>query len=376
MKGGKPVTVLNAITWTLGGSTLFLAGGFLLALTLPVDSWRTGEPAVMPLTLTPGPTSLDRPTRVWIDTDAACGVGTTKDPDDCFGLLLLAQSSDVNIVGVSTIFGNAPLAVTDPTTRALLSQLRTDGMPAATVYLGSAKPLADGASEPQSPAHEMLRQALQEGPLVIVALGPLTNVASALRGHPDLQARVQQLVAVMGRRRGHVFHPVEGSSAHSVLGHGPIFSDLNLAQDPKAAAEVLAMGLPLTLVPYDAARAVMIDQAILDGMSARGGAWLWVADRSRAWLAHWRRDINRPGFYPFDLLAAAYLLQPSMLACADVSVAVGDDTGVLGWLGYPGLFVVTAKEPALRPAAIGRARYCPEVDQQLGPWLAGQLTAR
>ena len=135
------------------------------------------------------------------------------------------------------------------------------------------------------------------------------------------------------------------------------------------------MGLPLTLVPYDAARAVMIDQAILDGMSARGGASLWVAERSRAWLAHWRKDINRPGFYPFDLLAAAYLLQPSMLACADVSVAVGDDTGVLGWLGYRGLFVVMAEEPALHPAAIGMAQYCPAVDQRLGSWLATRLTA-
>ena len=211
---------------------------------------------------------------------------------------------------------------------------------------------------------------------MIVALGPLTNVAMALRGHHDLQAHVQQLVAVMGRRRGHVFHPVEGGSAHSFLGHGPIFSDLNLAQDPKAAAEVLAMGLPLTLVPYDAARAVMIDETILNGMSARGGASLWVAERSRAWLAHWRNDINRPGFYPFDLLAAAYLLEPSMLRCADVSVAVGDDTGLLGWLGYPGLFVVTAEEPALRPIAVGMARYCPEIDQNLGPWLAARLTVQ
>ena len=59
-----------------------------------------------------------------------------------------------------------------------------------------------------------------------------------------------------------------------------------------------AMRLPLTLVPYDAACAVMIDQPILDGMSARGGAWRWVAGRSRAWLApasipltFWRRPI-------------------------------------------------------------------------------------
>ena len=137
----------------------------------------------------------------------------------------------------------------------------------------------------------------------------------------------------------------------------------------RAAMQAVLAGWPDDLPPS-------WQLAILDGMCARGGASLWVAERSRAWLAHWRNDINRPGFYPFDLLAAAYLLAPSMLRCAEVSVAVGDDTGLLGWLGYPGLFVVTAKEPALSPTAIGHGRYCPEIDQQLGPWLATRLTAR
>ena len=75
-------------------------------------------------------------------------------------------------------------------------------------------------------------------------------------------------------------------------------------------------------------------------------------------------------------MVAAYLLEPSIFRCADVSVVVGDATGLLGWLGYPGLFVVTAKEPALSPTAIGHCQYCPEIDQQLGPWLATRLTAR
>ena len=127
MRGERHWGFWRAVTWLLATAPV-LAGGLSLALSLPLEAWRTGEPAVMPLTLAPGHTGLDRPTRVWIDTDAACELGTTKDPDDCFALLLLAQSSDVKIVGVSTIFGNAPLAITDPTTRALVSQLHTDGM--------------------------------------------------------------------------------------------------------------------------------------------------------------------------------------------------------------------------------------------------------
>ena len=133
MRGERHWGFWRAVTWLLA-TALVLAGGLSLALSLPIEAWRTGEPAVLPLALTPGHTGLEPPLRVWIDTDAACGLGMVKDPDDCFAMLLLAQSNDVKIVGVSTIFGNAPLAVTEPTTQSLLTQLRNDGMPAATVY--------------------------------------------------------------------------------------------------------------------------------------------------------------------------------------------------------------------------------------------------
>lgn len=349
-------------------------GVFLISLMLPVEAWRTGEPSARPLALAPGQPFAAKPIRVWIDTDAACGRDARTDSDDCLAILVLAQSSDVEIAGVSTVFGNAALSVTDATTRALMSELRADGTSIASVYRGSAAALEKDASQPESPAHEELRKALQEGPLAIIALGPLTNVAVALRDRTDLQARVTQLVAVMGRRTGHLFHPVEGGTAGSFLGHGPVFTDLNFALDSNAAAEVLGMELPLTLIPYEAAWDVMIGQATLDGMARRGGAAAWVAQRSRSWLAYWRQDINRPGFYPFDLLAAAYGSKPSLLRCADVSVAVGDDTWVLGWLGFQGLFVLTADEPAIRPVATGNARYCPEAEGGLERWLSMQLT--
>jgi hypothetical protein len=47
---------------------------------------------------------------------------------------------------------------------------------------------------------------------------------------------------------------------------------------------VLAMRVPTALVPYEAARDVMIRAPLLDGMAARGGAATWVARRARGWL--------------------------------------------------------------------------------------------
>lgn len=72
----------------------------------------------------------------------------------------------------------------------------------------------------------------------------------------------------MGRRKGHLFHPIEGGTSHSLLGHGPVFRDFNFSMDESAVA------------PYEAARDVVVDSAILDGLAAHDGASAWVAQRT------------------------------------------------------------------------------------------------
>lgn len=345
----------------------------LVSLSLPIKAWRTGEPQAPPLSLSPGQSFASQPARIWIDTDAACGHGPRSDPDDCFGILLLAQASEIEIAGVSTVFGNASLEVTDRTARLLMAALSRDGIRAAPVYRGRPESIGDQASLEATPADDALRAALRTGPLTIVALGPMSNIAAALLDRPDLQARVARIVAVMGRRRGHLFHPVEGGTARSLLGHGPVFTDFNFAKDQHAAVAVLAMRRPLTLVPYLAARHLMIDGAVLDGMAVRGGAAAMVARGSRAWLSFWREDIGRAGFYPFDLIAAAFVIEPGLLRCADVTVSVGDDTGVLGWFGSDGVFVTSATESVANPLVTAPVVYCPEITGHTREWLMSRL---
>jgi hypothetical protein len=57
-----------------------------------------------------------------------------------------------------------------------------------------------------------------------------------------------------------------------------------------------------------------------------------VAERSRAWLESWRSEAGLDGFYPFDLLAAAYLREPKQFACSCVTAWAGDDA-LLAWFG-------------------------------------------
>jgi inosine-uridine nucleoside N-ribohydrolase len=275
--------------------------------------------------------------RLWIDTDAACGEGRRTDPDDCFAVALLASSAQFDIVGISTVAGNAAIDIVERTTRALVAQT---GRP-VPVYTGAA-------------VHEALRAALEQGPLTILALGPLTNVAAVLEGRAALAARVSRLIAVIGRRPGHIFHPAEGARGGILFGHGPVFRDFNFALDPGAAARVVALQVPVSLVPYDAARGIEITAADLDWLVAQGNAPAWVAQRARAWLDYWRNDIGREGFYPFDLLAAAYALEPSWFHCTPVRAWVGDDrTMVIPWRPTALLVEPVADGPALY---CGRAR--------------------
>lgn len=360
------------------GISMLLGVLILLAsLMVPIKVWRTGELPAESLLLHPAKPFAAPPIKVWIDTDAACGVGQRTDPDDCLAMLLLAQQDTVEIVGVSTVFGNAPLRETDRTTRDLIDLLEKGRPHSIPVYRGAPEPLKQEESiatvTPQE-AHEALRQALEKEPLAIVALGPLTNIAIALKDRPHLQANVTRLVAVMGRRKGHVFHPVEGGTAHSFLGHGPIFRDFNLTEDERAAAVVIAMGLPLTLIPYEAARNVLLDRSSLKRMETVGGPAAWVARRAHPWLTYWREDINIAGFYPFDAVAAAYVVQPSLVRCAQVPIALEDDTWLFGWLGYRGLFVESPHETGSKPFLAGSASYCPEVSTGMGSWLVDQLT--
>jgi purine nucleosidase len=132
-----------------------------------------------------------------------------------------------------------------------------------------------------------------------------------------------------------------------LFGHGPVFRDLNFALDPDAAAQVLAMRLPISLVPYDAARGIELTAEDLDRL---GNSLPWIVERSRGWLDYWRTAIGRSGFYPFDLIAAAYVVEPSWLRCTPVRAWVGgDDTLFLPW----------APEALLvEPDARGAVLYC------------------
>lgn len=337
-------------------AALVAATAVLGTLALPVQITGTGDQGLAQMNFSQG--DVEFTGRLWIDTDAACGHSTRTDPDDCLAIALLARTVGDRIAGISTVAGNAPLEVVERTTRELAARLSAE--------LGRTLPVHTGS--------QGLTAALEDGPLTVIALGPLTNLANALDARPDLRARVTRVVAVMGRRPGHLFHPAEGGGRGIFLGHGPIFRDFNFEMDAAAAMRTVALGVPLTLVPYDATRRIEISAADLDRLAAAGGAAAWVAKRSRGWLAYWQSDIGRQGFSPFDLIAAAYVVEPRRFGCAEVQAWVGKDSTIFILFRRPAALLVAqgAAWPE-KPLALGVVRYCADVPIAIKPWLVERL---
>lgn len=329
-----------------------------LAFALPVPLWRTGEHPLPPLQYrTHAPPARDGD-RLWIDTDPACGTGPYRDPDDCIALVSLLARQRGRIAGVSTVFGNADLDTTDALARTLVEEAGP-GAEGVHVRRGCAVPLRHCSRLAETEAHAALRTALRDGAVTVVALGPLTNLAAVLQREPHLAGSVGRVIAVMGRRPGHLFHPSEGQAEGAMLfGHGPVFRDLNAELDPDAVDVVLRAGVELVLVPYAAARESVLEGEGLAFLRDTGPAGAWAAERSRDWLEFWREDVGLPGFYPFDLMAVAALHDPARFRCADV----------IAWVGRDPLFPLLPRTPALLvaqapiwtapPRSLGTAIYC------------------
>lgn len=292
----------------------------------------------MPMAPAPGP-SPEAPLRVWLDTDAGCGEGSRVDVDDCFALAVALFAPEFRVVGISTTYGNVPLASAESVTRDLLAVIDAAGGAPPDVYQGAA-----GPGESQSMGPKALAHMLAQGPLTVLALGPLTNVAAVLQAHPNLASNLVEVIFVGGKRPGQWMHP----------GHNHLltFSDFNVAQDPSAVERVIEAGVPVTLIPFEAALEVVISPADLGQLATTGKIGQWLVDRSGEWMRLWRRGAGREGFVPFDNAAVLYAIDPSLLECVPVNAELERSPPWFG-IGRPWELVVRdASSPG------GALRYC------------------
>lgn len=251
---------------------------------------------------------------VWIDTDPSVAPGG-HEVDDGIALLQAFASPELDIRGISIVYGNADLATASRIGREIA---RKFGPRRVGVYNG-----ASGAGElgRETEASKALAAELGRRRLTILALGPATNVATMVRNRPDLIKRIDQVVAVAGRRPGQRF--LSGPSQKTP------FRDLNFELDPEAFRVLIDSGVSLVLAPWEISSGVWLKRDEIQGAAAQNPGIRWMFPAMADWLDLWKREFGAAGFNPFDALAVGFLTNRQSLNCEQLSAAIEtapDDT--------------------------------------------------
>ncbi|MCU1686192.1 MAG: purine nucleosidase [Amycolatopsis sp.] len=272
-------------------------------------------------------------TKLIIDTDPGI--------DDAFAIALAALSAEVDLIGVTTVFGNVPLASTTVNARRLLQLC---GRPDVPVAAGAERPLvhpqpftaayvhgSDGLSgksgtlpeptrelEPVD-AVSLLVQLLEaaDEPVTIAPIGPLTNIALLLAAHPHVRSKIGRIVIMGG---GVTF------------GNTTPVAEFNIWSDPEAARRVLVEEtVPCVLVPVDLTHRCAVDADWIAKLSATGPIGATLVGLTGSYQKHYPKALGRQAMVLHDTVAVAEAMSQGILRTEtfpiDVDCGLGPSRG-------------------------------------------------
>lgn len=307
---------------------------------------------------------MDAETTVIIDTDPGL--------DDALALILALRCRKLDIRAVTVVAGNVPLQACTANALRIIEAAGAD--PAPAVFPGCATPLSDPAAraehvhggdglggaagkfpvrrlraEATHAADRMVSLARELGPqLTLISLGPLTNVATALRKDAAAMSRVRRLVVMGGSADGR--------------GNATPVAEFNFFSDPAAARAVVRSSLPVVLVGLN-----VTEQAILPrrrfrrrlGGMADGKLRRFLAACSEPYFDFCRKqEGNDGGCALHDPLAVAAAIQPDLLRTEPLACDVVDSPGLTrGMLLTGGRVQERPAQPIRVATAVDAARF-------------------
>lgn len=258
------------------------------------------------------------PRPIIIDTDPGI--------DDAVAIMLALASPELEVRGLVAVAGNVPLQATSRNAGAVLELAGRADIP---VYAGCPRPLGGGRvdaarvhgtsglgdlllPDPVTPAQSQhgvawlidTLRAAPPGSMTVCALGPLTNVATALVMAPDIAAGIAELVVMGGGTRGNITPAAE----------------FNIHCDPVAAEIVFTSGIrPITLVPLDVTTMTSSAPGRVDALRRIGTRCAAAAADLLTPSGGW------PGRVPVsihDACVIAYLVEPALFHACDANVRI------------------------------------------------------
>ncbi|WP_114962695.1 nucleoside hydrolase [Tritonibacter mobilis] len=264
------------------------------------------------------------PRKIIIDTDPG--------QDDAVAILLaLGSPEDIDLLGITTVAGNVPLALTQKNARITCE---VAGRPEVKVYAGCDAPLerplvtaehVHGSTGLDGPDLFEPTMALQDqngvefiidtlraeapGTVTLCPLGPLTNIGAAFRKAPDIIDRVQEIVLMGG--------------AYFEVGNITPAAEFNIYVDPEAARDVLASGVKITMMPLDVTHKALTSRARVQAFRDLGSR---VGNFTADMLDFFERfDVEKYGSEGgplHDPCVIAYLIQPELFSGRHINVEI------------------------------------------------------
>ena len=286
---------------------------------------------------------LQMPKPVILDVDA--GV------DDALAILLALASPEVEVVGIATVSGNAHVDKCTKNVLRILSFVEEGKRP--PVFKGESAPLVkelytaaavhgeDGLGDlgddyypeldPGLLSGKHAVQALADmvadrpGEVTIVATGPVTNVARAIRQFPNKMAQTAEIV-------------IMGGAVDAAGNIEPLYAaEFNTYVDPEALDVLLQSGIALTLVPTDATHGIgLMRSAAREWFLEKGGrAGRFAFDCCQFYMDFTQAQSGFDGTYMHDPMATAVVIDPSLMTAAPRRVHVEVREGLTKGMTVP-----------------------------------------
>lgn len=251
--------------------------------------------------------------------------------DDSLALMLALSSKEIDILGITVVSGNIEVhAATENTFQVLKLMGQTD----IPVYKGESVPLVreyhdatdthgnDGLGEIFYPrtglqakdghAVDFILETINKypGEITLVALGPMTNIAKAIRKDKDTMSKVKEFIFMGGAADFH--------------GNCSPVAEYNFWVDPEAADEVMKSGfIKGTMVGLDVTHEIILSPNLREVINQIGGKeGKFIHDITRFYVDfHWKQE-RTLGCVINDPLVIAMLIDESLVECYEAFIEV------------------------------------------------------
>ena len=256
-----------------------------------------------------------QPAKIILDTDIG------DDIDDAFALALALRSPEIEVLGVTTAWGDTALRAR--LVNRFLKETGAEGIPVVAGIATKSKAIfsqSDWAREGQSaPAHleaveYLLAQARKTpGEITLVSIGPLTNIGAAIDRDAEGFRRFKRVVLMGGSiRRG-----------YGDLGYGPDHgpdAEYNIHSDVLAAQKLFASGVPIFMMPLDSTQ-LLLDETKRTLLFSTGSK---LTNALAALYFQWLKNTRTPTATLFDVMAVAYLAKPELCPVEAFHISVDE----------------------------------------------------